>query len=105
MTQRTFARGTVEYVEAVVLTADDPSAATVQISLTPAGGAHAWLAAGWTGPAEYEASMGAWRRTARTSSPVTLSTANYPASTYAVHAKVALGAEAAIVPAWEMRIT
>lgn len=103
MNRRSVPRASVEYIEAVVVTVDDPSSATVQISLTPGSGAHTWLAAGWVAAATYDAIRGAWVRTARTTSPVTL--AGYSERLYTVHVKVTAGAEAAVASAWEISLT
>ena len=102
MKQRSIPRGSVEYIEAVIETADDPASATVQLAVTAAGGTHSWLSAGWVADAVFDTARQVWIRTARTTSVVTLSAANYPASTYTVFAT--LGAEAAIAPCWELRI-
>lgn len=104
MKRRSIPRGSVEYIEAVIETADDPASATVQLAVTAAGGTHSWLSAGWVADAVFDTARQVWIRTARTTSVATLSTANYPASTYTVLAKVTLGAEAAIAPCWELRI-
>lgn len=102
MKQRSIPRGSVEYIEAVIETADDPASATVQLAVTAAGGTHSWLSAGWVADAVFDTARQVWTRTARTTSVVMM--ANYPASTYTVFAKVTLGAEAAIAPCWELRI-
>lgn len=105
MKQRSIPRGSVEYVEALLFTEDDPTAATLHLSLTPAGGTHTWLPAGWVEPPSYDSSAREWVGRVRTNAVVNLSTANYPASTYTVYAQATKGGEVVPRPCWELRIT
>ena len=98
MTDTKIPRGSVEYLKAIV-TADDTldDGVTVELSLTPIGGTHTWLAGTWVGAEDTT-------RVARTSSEVTFSTANYPASTYKVFVRLTDNPEAPILDAGIVRI-
>lgn len=90
-------RGSIEYVKTPV-TADVSLTMTVAISIRANGAAHTWLAAEWTGTA-------GTTRTARTTTEVTFSTANYPLNTYTVYVKLTDTPEAPIIEAGKITIT
>lgn len=96
--QIVISRDSVEYVKATV-TADVTldATVTVAIAITAPGGTPSWLAAEWTGDESTT-------RTARTTSAVTFSTANYPLSGYIVRVKLTDSPETPIVNAGSLTI-
>lgn len=106
MIKRTFPRDTVEYVEAVIETVDDPAAATVKLALRDAAASgYTWLNATWVGAATLNGLTGLYERTARTSAVVGLTAASYPARSYTVYAQVTLGSEVAIAECYALTIS
>jgi hypothetical protein len=99
MTDIRIPRDSVEFVKARV-TADQTlsDSVGVELSLTPIGGVHTWLAGEWEGTEDTT-------RIARTSSEVTFSSANYAARTYRVFLRLTDNPETPILDAGTLRIT